>query len=83
MSTEIAITSKPNVMGGAWCIDGHRIEAATIQDFAKAGYTVDEINEQFPTLTPEKIEAAIAWEGPPGRKRTARPTTQPITQDRR
>jgi uncharacterized protein (DUF433 family) len=41
-------------------IAGTRIPARSVQAFAKAGYTIDQIREEYPTLTEIDIRAAIA-----------------------
>lgn len=43
-------------------IAGTRIPTATIRRFKEAGYTVDQIIRQYPTLTPEDVQAALAHE---------------------
>lgn len=43
-------------------IAGTRIPTATIRRFKEAGYTLDEIMRQYPTLTPEDVQAALAHE---------------------
>lgn len=43
-------------------IAGTRIPTATIRRFKEAGYTVDQILRQYPTLTPEDVQAALAHE---------------------
>jgi DNA-binding transcriptional MerR regulator len=42
-------------------IAGTRIPVRTIKDFAEAGYSVDQIVEQYPSLTPDDVRAAIAY----------------------
>lgn len=42
-------------------ISGTRIPVRSIQAFAKAGYSVGDINKQYPTLTKEDIEAAMSF----------------------
>jgi uncharacterized protein (DUF433 family) len=42
-------------------IAGTRIPVRSIKDFAEAGYSVDQIVEQYPSLTPDDVRAAIAY----------------------
>jgi uncharacterized protein (DUF433 family) len=50
------------VMRNAPVIAGTRIPTAAIRRFAKAGYSVEQILRQYPTLTAEDISAALAFE---------------------
>jgi uncharacterized protein (DUF433 family) len=43
-------------------IAGTRIPTATIRQFKEAGYTVERIVRQYPTLTPEDVQAALVHE---------------------
>jgi uncharacterized protein (DUF433 family) len=43
-------------------IAGTRIPTAAIRRFKEAGYSVDQIVKQYPTLTPEDVQAALAHE---------------------
>jgi uncharacterized protein (DUF433 family) len=55
------IEQKPSVAQNQPVISGTRIPVRSIQAFAKAGYSVDEINRQYPTLAKDDIEAAIQY----------------------
>jgi uncharacterized protein (DUF433 family) len=50
------------VVRNASVIAGTRIPTAAIRRFREAGYSVDQIIRQYPTLTKEDVEAAIAHE---------------------
>lgn len=52
-----------SVRHNAWVIAGTRISVDTIKRFAQDGFSVSEINQQYPSLTPEDIKAAIAHQG--------------------
>ncbi len=52
-----------NVCHNAWVIAGTRVPVAAIKQFAKKGYTVSQIRDEYPTLTKEDIESAIRYEG--------------------
>jgi uncharacterized protein (DUF433 family) len=43
-------------------IAGTRIPTAAIRRFKEAGYSVEQIVKQYPTLTPEDVQAALAHE---------------------
>jgi uncharacterized protein (DUF433 family) len=43
-------------------IAGTRIPVATIQRFAKAGYTTEQIIKEYPDITAKDIEAALAYD---------------------
>ncbi len=58
----VLISSKPGVMGGRPCIDGHRIAVEHVAVWWEdQGWSVAQIIEQFPQLTPAKIHAALAY----------------------
>jgi uncharacterized protein (DUF433 family) len=42
-------------------VAGTRIPVKSIQEFSKAGYSIDQIREQYPILTVEDIQAALAY----------------------
>jgi uncharacterized protein (DUF433 family) len=50
------------VMRNAPVIAGTRIPTAAIRRFAKAGYSIEKILMQYPTLTAEDVKAALAFE---------------------
>jgi uncharacterized protein (DUF433 family) len=57
------ITRARNVCHNAWVIAGTRIPVAAIQRFSSAGYSVQEIKEEYPSLTDADIESAIQHKG--------------------
>ena len=57
----VKIVSDPDVMGGEPCIQGTRIPAEKIIINLKAGFSVEEILEAYPTIPPGGIKAAIVW----------------------
>lgn len=57
------ITRRRAIMQGAPVIAGTRIPTETIAWFHENGYSLNEILENFPRLTPKDVEAAIAFEG--------------------
>ena len=50
------------IMSGARCIRGTRIPTETIASFAAAGYSVEQIIEQYPQLDAPDVSAAIRFE---------------------
>ncbi len=56
------ITRTRGIMRGAPVIAGTRIPPETIAWFASHGYSLTEILENFPRLTPKDVEAAVAFE---------------------
>jgi uncharacterized protein (DUF433 family) len=55
------ITFEPDKMAGQPCIRGHRITVYDILDYLASGMSYDEILEDFPQLTREDIQAALAF----------------------
>ena len=53
------ITHTRNVRHNAWVIAGTRISVETIKRFSEDGYSVDQILDEFPTLTKADVEAAL------------------------
>jgi uncharacterized protein (DUF433 family) len=55
------ISIDPNICFGKPCIRGHRIWVSLILDLLAAGMTQAEIIDEYPGLTPEDIQACIAY----------------------
>ena len=55
------ITTNPNQMGGAPCIRGLRIPAATVVGMVADGMTTDEILKAFPDLQADDVREALAY----------------------
>jgi uncharacterized protein (DUF433 family) len=49
------ITRNPNVMHGAPCFAGTRVEVQTLFDHLEADYSIDEFLKQFPTVRREQV----------------------------
>jgi len=57
---QIGHTSRSRrVAGNALVIAGTRIPVSAIFDFSAAGYSVEEILREYPTLTEEDIQAVL------------------------
>lgn len=55
------ISADPQVCHGKACIKGTRIMVSVILDNLAAGVSSEEILKSYPTLSPEDIQAAIAY----------------------
>lgn len=59
--TAAGVTIDHRVMGGVPCIAGTRIPVATVVGLLGQGYTIEEILDDYPTLTREGILAALRF----------------------
>ena len=57
----VMIESNPDILNGLPCIAGTRIPARAIKAFHEDGHTTAEILLEYPSLTAEKIEAAVRY----------------------
>lgn len=55
------ITTDPGILGGQPVLKGTRVTLNTVLSSLAEGATVDEILNDFPTLTEEHVRAAIAF----------------------
>jgi uncharacterized protein (DUF433 family) len=55
------ITLEPGKRGGKPCIRGLRITVQDVLGWLASGMSIDEVIEDFPELTPEDIQAALAY----------------------
>lgn len=53
------ITSSPEVMGGTPVFAGTRVPAQTLLDYLKAGESIDDFLEGFPTVSREQVIAFL------------------------
>ena len=67
------VTRNPAVLGGKPIIRGTRISVSLIVDWVESGVPVSHILEDYPNLTSEDIEAALAY----GRSGHERPEVFP------
>lgn len=58
MSKQI-ITSSPDVMGGTPVFAGTRVPVQTLLDYLKAGESIDDFLEGFPTVAREQVIAFL------------------------
>jgi len=69
MQWQTYITSNPDIMHGAVCFRGTRIPVYVVLDNLAAGETPERILEQYPSLEPEHLPAAIAYAADLARER--------------
>ena len=60
MDWKPCITTDPNIMHGAVCFRGTRIPVSVVLDNLAGGETPETILQDYPSLKPEHIPAAIA-----------------------
>jgi len=63
------IVVDPEICHGQACIKGTRIMVSVVLDNLAAGLTVEEILEQYPSLTRESVQAAISYAADLARER--------------
>lgn len=63
------VAADPQIMHGAVCLRGTRIPVSVVLDNLAAGETPASILEEYPTLRPEHIPAAIAYAAELARER--------------
>ena len=61
MAWQDYITVNPAVVHGKACIKGTRIPVAVVLANLAAGRPTEEIIRSYPSLTPESIQAALAY----------------------
>ena len=69
-------TSDPKVCHGQLCAKGTRVFVTNILDSLAEGSTPEEILQSFPTLSPEHIEAAIAYAAELAREESLLPLSE-------
>ncbi len=53
------ISSSPDIMGGTPVFAGTRVPAQTLLDYLKAGESIDDFLDGFPTVTREQVLALL------------------------
>ncbi|MGE3889731.1 MAG: DUF433 domain-containing protein [Vicinamibacterales bacterium] len=61
MTWQDHITVDPAVAHGKACIRGTRVPVAVVLANLAAGLTTDEIIRSYPSVTPEAVQAALAY----------------------
>jgi uncharacterized protein (DUF433 family) len=59
---EHVMSIDPEVLGGEPCFNGTRVPLETVVDNLAAGYSGEEILDNYPSLTREHIEAVLQWQ---------------------
>ena len=59
--TVTRIVEDPTVMSGEPTVEGTRVLAESVVAYLRAGHSLADIHEDFPTLPTDGIEAVIAW----------------------
>ncbi len=70
MNWQKHITVDPTVCHGQACIKGTRVMVSVVLDNLAVGLSPDEIIKSYPSLTPEDIQAAMAYAAELARERT-------------
>lgn len=63
------IAADPQIMHGAVCFRGTRVPVTVVRDNLAGGETTERILDQYPSLKPEHIPAAIAYAADLARER--------------
>ena len=69
MNWQNYITVDPAICHGRACIKGTRVMVSVVLDNLAAGLSVDEIIKSYPPLTPQTIQAAMAYAAELARER--------------
>ena len=57
------ISASPDIMGGIPVFTGTRVPAETLLDYLKAGESIDDFLDGFPTVTREQVIALLEEAG--------------------
>lgn len=63
------IATHPEIMHGAACLRGTRIPVSVVLDNLAAGEAPERILDQYPSLVPEHLRAALAYAADLARER--------------
>ncbi len=69
MDWKLYLSADPEIMHGTVCFRGTRVPVSVVLDNLAAGEVPAHILEQFPSLKPEHIPAAIAYAAELARER--------------
>jgi uncharacterized protein (DUF433 family) len=59
---EHIMSINPEILGGEPCFNGTRVPLETVIDNIAAGITIERILRNYPSLTPEHVDAVLQWE---------------------
>ena len=69
MSWQERITVDPNVCHGKACVKGTRVMVSVVLDNLAAGVSVEQILEDYPSLTRDDVQAAMQYAAELARER--------------
>jgi len=69
MNWQDRITVDPEVCHGKACIKGTRVMVSVVLDNVAAGISTEQILEDYPSLVPEDIQAAVCYAAELARER--------------
>jgi len=55
------LTIEPGVMGGQLCVRGHRFAVGHLLSLVGAGWTLEQVQEDFPFVEAADIKQAVAY----------------------
>jgi uncharacterized protein (DUF433 family) len=61
--TEHVVSSSPDIMGGTPVFAGTRVPVQTLLDYLKAGESIDDFLDGFPTVTKQQVIAFLEEAG--------------------
>lgn len=59
---ENVMSVDPDILGGEPCFSGTRVPLETVVDNLAGGHSVQEILENYPSLTSEHVLAVLKWQ---------------------
>ncbi|HEX5501041.1 MAG TPA: DUF433 domain-containing protein [Thermomicrobiales bacterium] len=63
MGEEAVVRCDPEILGGTPVFAGTRVPVRTLWDYLRAGQSLDEFLDDFPTVTRRQAEAVMAEQG--------------------
>ena len=69
MNWQDYIIVNPTICHGSACIKGTRVMVSVVLDNLAAGLSINEIIKSYPSLTPEAVQAAMAYAADLARER--------------
>jgi uncharacterized protein (DUF433 family) len=55
----LTVNKSPEIMGGALVFSGTRVPVQTLMDYLKAGESIDDFLDGFPTVTKKQVVALL------------------------
>jgi uncharacterized protein (DUF433 family) len=63
LKDSVIISTSPEIMGGTPVFAGTRVPVQTLLDYLKAGESIDDLLDGFPTVTREQVIALLEEAG--------------------